>query len=110
MTSNNNGKCKLKEEAESSMTRKRLQLSDNDISDDDSSDSLEEEMEEEVLLKETSMNQLDTSEEKSLAKHAGGIIFSDDGDTTSPSPEPHTPKSHQRSDENNNDDDDDFSL
>jgi hypothetical protein len=52
----------LEEEAESSMARKRLWLSDDD---DDSSDSSKEE---EVSSEETSMNQLDTSEEKLQAK------------------------------------------
>jgi hypothetical protein len=91
----------LEEEAtESSTMRKRLWLSDDDDSDDDSSDSPEEETEEE----ETSMNQLDTSEEKLFAKHACG---SDDGDTTSPSSEPHTPKSRWCFDEDSCDDDND---
>jgi hypothetical protein len=47
MSSNDNGKRKMEEEAESSTVRKRLWLSDNDASDDDSSDSLEEETVEE---------------------------------------------------------------
>jgi hypothetical protein len=110
MVSNDNGKRKLEEEAESSTARKRLQLSDDDAGDDDSSDSLEEEdeetEEEKVCSKETLMNQLDTSEEKLLAKHAHGIVFSDDGDTTSPSSEPLTPESRRCFDEDSSDDDD----
>jgi hypothetical protein len=56
------------------------------------------------------MNQLDTSEEKLLAKHDHGIIFGDDGNTSSPSSEPRTPKmlsSHVRTDPDRSDDDDD---
>jgi hypothetical protein len=52
----------------------------------------EGEMEEEVSSEETSMNQLDTSEEKLQAKRTRDIVFSDDDDTTSSSVEPHTPK------------------
>jgi hypothetical protein len=90
MASNdNNGKCKL-EEVESSTVRKRLRLSDNDDGDDDSSDSPEEETEEEEVSSEESSMKLDTSEEKLLAKQGRDMIFSDDGDTTSPSSEPHT--------------------
>jgi hypothetical protein len=64
MASNdNNGKHKLEKEAESSMARKRLRLSDDNSGDDDSSDSSEEE----VSSEESSMK-LDTSEEKLLAK------------------------------------------
>jgi hypothetical protein len=88
------------------MARKRLWLSNDDASDHDSSDLPEEETEEEVSSEEMSMNQLDTSEEKLQAKHAHGIIFGNDGDTTSPSSEPRTPESHRHSDED--DDDDDF--
>jgi hypothetical protein len=111
MASNdNNGKRKLKEEAESSTARKRLWLSNDGDNDDDSSDSLEEEMEEmkeEVSSEETLMNQLNTSEEKLFAKRGHGMVFSDDGDNTSPSSEPCSPKSHRCSDEDNNDNDDD---
>jgi hypothetical protein len=72
MASNdNNDKCKLEEEVESSMAKKRLWIFDDDVSDNDSTDSPEEETEEEEEMKEevssdeTSMNnQLDTSEEK----------------------------------------------
>jgi hypothetical protein len=79
MTSNdNNDKRKLEEEADSSMVRKRLRLSNDDTSDDDSSDSPEEE----VSSEETSMNQLDTSEKKLQAKRARGIIFGNNDDTT----------------------------
>jgi hypothetical protein len=39
-----------------------------------------------------SMSQLDTSGEKLFAKRGHGMIFSDDGDTTSLSSEPRTPK------------------
>jgi hypothetical protein len=84
--------------------RKRLQLSDDDGGDDDSSDLPVEE----VSSEESSMNQLDTSEEKSLAKHGRGIIFNDNGNT-SPSSEPHVPKtssSHVHSDLDSSDDDD----
>jgi hypothetical protein len=69
----------------------------------------EEEMEEEVSSKESSMNQLDTSEEKLLPKCGRSIIFGDNGNTTSPSLEPRTletSSSRMRSDPNNNDDDD----
>jgi hypothetical protein len=62
---------------------------------------------EEVSLEETSMNQLDTSEEKLFAKHAPGMLFSDDGNTPSTSLELRTPESHQCSDEESSDDDDD---
>jgi hypothetical protein len=102
MASNDNGKRKLEEEVESSMARKRLRLSDVDADDDNSSDSSEE-----VSLEETSMKQLDTSEEL-FTKRGCGMIFSDDGNTTSPSLEPCTPESRWRSDEDNIDDDDDF--
>jgi hypothetical protein len=92
-----------------STVRKRLQLSDDDANYDDSFDSLEEEMEEKVSSEETSMNQLDTVEEKLFAKRGRGMIFSDDDDTTSPSSEPRTPKSHRRSDEASSGEyDDDF--
>jgi hypothetical protein len=64
-------------------------LSDDNGSDDDSFDLPEEE---ELPSEESSMNQLDTSEEKSLAKHDRGIIFSDDGDTSSSSSKPRVPK------------------
>jgi hypothetical protein len=80
----------LEEEIECSMARKRLWLSDDDGSDDDSFDLPEEE--EELPSEESLMNQLDTSEEKSLAKHDRGIIFSDDGDTSSSSSKPRVPK------------------
>jgi hypothetical protein len=119
MASNDNDKRKL-EEAESSTVRKRLQVSNNDGGDDDSSYSPEEETEEEVeeeeemelevTLKELSMNHLDTSKEKLLVKCGCDIIIGDDGDTTSPSSEPHTPEtpsSHMRSDPDSSDDDDD---
>jgi hypothetical protein len=102
MASNDNGKRKLKEEVESSMVRKRLRLSDEGASDDDSFDSSVDETEEEM-----SMNQLDTSEEKLFAKCGRSMIFSDNGDTTSPSSEPCTPESHWRSDEDSIDEDDD---
>jgi hypothetical protein len=104
MASNDNSKHKLEEEAESSTAKKRLWLSDNDVGDFDSSDSLEEE---ETSSEETSMNQLNTSEEKLLAKRARGIVFGDDVDTTSPLSVSRTPKSRWHSDEDNNDDDDD---
>jgi hypothetical protein len=106
MASNDNGKRKLEEEVESLMARKRLRLSDADADDDNSSDSPEE-TEEEVSSKETSMKQLDTSEEL-FTKHGRGMIFSDDGDTTSPSLEPCTLESRWHSDEDNIDDDNDF--
>jgi hypothetical protein len=110
MASNdNNNKHKL-EEAESSMTRRRL--SPRWTTDDDYSDSLEEEIEEAeeetkkvVSSEEMPMNQFDTSKEKLQAKRAHGIIFGDDGDTTLPSSEPRTPESRWHSDEDSNDDD-----
>jgi hypothetical protein len=114
MASNDDGKCKMEEEVESSMARKWLQLSDDDGGDDDSFDSQkeepeEEETEEEVVVssEEMSMNQLDTSE-KLYARCAYDILFTNDGDTPSTSSEPRTPESHQCSDkESSNDDDDD---
>jgi hypothetical protein len=71
----------LEEEVESSMVRNRLRLFDDDVGTDDSSDSSEEETkeEEEVSSEETSMNQLDTSEEKLFAKRDRDMIFSGDG-------------------------------
>jgi hypothetical protein len=95
MASNDNGKHKMEEEAESStVARKCLWHTDDNDDNDDSSDSLEEEleeetgeeeeeeeeMEEEVSLEVSSMNQLETSEEKLYAKRAYGYLFSDDGD------------------------------
>jgi 23S rRNA maturation-related 3'-5' exoribonuclease YhaM len=62
MTSNDNDKLKMEEEAETSTVSKRLWHTD----DDDSSDSPEEE----VSSEETSMNQLDTSEDKLFARRA----------------------------------------
>jgi hypothetical protein len=106
MTSNNNIDKRKLEEAETSTMKKRLWLSDDDAGDSDSFDSPEEETEEEVSSEETLMNQLDTSEEKLFAKRGCGMIFSDDGDTTSPSLEPRNPKSHGGSDEDINDEDD----
>jgi hypothetical protein len=88
MASNdNNNKRKLEEEVESSTARKRFCLFDDDDGDDDFSDSSKEETEEEeeVSSTESSMNQLDTSKEKLLAKRDHGLVFGDDGDTTSPS-------------------------
>jgi hypothetical protein len=81
MASNDDGKRKMEEEAESSTARKRLRLSDNDGGDNDSSDSLEEETEEEeeVSLEEMSMNELDTSEEKLYDRRARGILSNSDG-------------------------------
>jgi hypothetical protein len=121
MGSNDNDKRKLEDEAEFSMASKRLQLFDDNGGDDDSSDSSSEETEneeegeeetlEEVSSEGSSMNQLDTSEEKLLAKCGRGIIFSDDGDTTSLSSEPRTPETpsnHVRSDPDSSDDDDNF--
>jgi hypothetical protein len=52
------------------------------------------------------MKQLDISEEKLFAKRGHGMIFSDDGDTTSPSSEPRTLESRQRSDKDSSDEDD----
>jgi hypothetical protein len=90
MASNdNNGKRKV-EQTESSAVSKRIQLFEDDGGDDSSGES-EETMEEEVSSKESSMNQLDTSEEKLMAKHEHDLLFNDDGDT-SPESEPRTPK------------------
>jgi hypothetical protein len=79
------------------MARKWLLLSDDNGGNDDSFDSLEEESseeeEEEVSSEETSMNQLDTSEEKLFARCTHGMLFSDDGNIPSTSSDPHTPKS-----------------
>jgi predicted nucleic acid-binding protein len=127
MASNdNNGKHKVVEEAESSTaTRKRLWFSDDDGSVDSSGDSEEETepeteeeetAEEEVSFEESSMNLVDTSEEKLMAKRGHGLLFSDDGDTSSTESDPHspeTPSSRVRSDPNcsdDNDDDDDFYM
>jgi hypothetical protein len=88
-SNNNNIKHKLEEEVESLIVMKRVLLSDDDADNDDSSDSPEEE---EVSSEETMMNQLNTSEEKLQVKRAHGIVFGNDGDTTSPSSEPRTPK------------------
>jgi hypothetical protein len=92
MASNREDKRKLEEEAESSTERKRLWLSADDSDDDDSFDSPEEEIEEEEVSSEVSSMKLDTSEEKLLAKRGCNMIFNDNGDTTSPSSEPRTPK------------------
>jgi hypothetical protein len=114
MASNDNDKRKM-EEVESSMVRKSLRHTDDDGSDDDSSNSSEEEppeedeemVEEEVSSEETSMNQLNTSEEKLYARHARGILFKDAGDTTLTSSEPPpTPESRWRFDVESSDDDD----
>jgi hypothetical protein len=81
MASNNNGKCKLEDEAESPTARKRLRPSDDDGGDDDSSNSPEEETEEpKEEVEETSMNQLDTSEEKLFARRARGWAAGSDLD------------------------------
>jgi hypothetical protein len=73
-----------------------------------------EEEEEEVSLEESSMNQVDTSEDKLVDKHGSGLIFGDDGNTTSPSLEPRTPETQSSrvhsdpdgSDDDSSDDDD----
>jgi hypothetical protein len=54
-----------------------------------------------------SMSQLDTSGEKLFAKRGRGMIFSDDGDSSSLSSEPRTPKSRWRFEEDSSNDDDD---
>jgi hypothetical protein len=41
-------------------------------------------MEEEVSLEESSMNQVDTSEDKLVAMRGRGLFFGDDNDTMSP--------------------------
>jgi hypothetical protein len=69
---NDNDKCKLEKEVESSTTMKRSWLSDDAIGDDDSSDSPEEE----ASSEETSVNQLNTSKEKLFAKRGRSMIFS----------------------------------
>jgi phage repressor protein C with HTH and peptisase S24 domain len=126
----NNDKHKLEEEAESSMARKRLWLFNDDSSDDDSFDSPEEETEEEeeeeeeteeeeeeeeeteeeVSSDESLMSQIDTYEEKLVAKHGRDLIFDDDGDTTSPSLEPCTPETLSNRVRSDPDDDDDFCM
>jgi hypothetical protein len=108
MASNDNGKRKFVEEVESSMVRKRLQLSNNDGGDDDSSNSPEEETEEEEVSLDESSMKLDTSKEKLLDKCGHGQSFSDNNDTTSPSLVPHTLKSCRCSDEDSSDEDDDL--
>jgi hypothetical protein len=65
MASNDNDKCQAEEEEE------------------------EEEVEEEVSLEETSMNQVDTSEEKLHTRRAHGYLFGDDGDTPRSRPTHH---------------------
>jgi hypothetical protein len=68
----------------------------------------EEETDEEVSSEEKSMNRLDITEEKLLARRGCGLFFRDDSDTTSPSSEPRTPKmlsSCMHSDTDNSDDD-----
>jgi hypothetical protein len=100
VSNDNNGKHKLEEEAETSMARKRLWLTDDDGGDDDSSNSQhedteeeeDEEMEEEVSSEESSMNQVDTSMDKLVTKHGSGLFFGDDGDTTSSLLEARTPE------------------
>jgi hypothetical protein len=109
MAFNDDSKCKIEEEAESSMVRKRLWLSNDDGGDDDSFDSPDEEEEteeEEVSSEEMLMNQLDTSEDKLYDRHAPGILFSDNGNTPSIASQPRTPESRQCSDEESSDDDD----
>jgi hypothetical protein len=69
-----------------------------------------EEMEEDVSSKESSMNQLNTSKEKLMAKNGRGLFFGDNGDTSSTESKPRspgTPSSHMRSNPDGNDDDDD---
>jgi hypothetical protein len=117
MASNDNNDKRKLEEAEISVERKRLWLSNDDGSNDDSSNSQHEdteeeeeveETEEEVSSEESSMNQVDTSEDKLVSKHGSGLFFSDDGDTTSPSSEPctlETPSNHVRSDPDDSNDD-----
>jgi hypothetical protein len=112
----NNGKRKWEEEAETSAVRKRLRLSDDDGCDDDSFESQHEDMEEEdeemgeeVCSEESSMNQVDTSEDKLVAKHGSGLFFGDDSDNTPPLLEPctpETPSSRVCSDPDGSDDDD----
>jgi Mg-chelatase subunit ChlI len=100
MVSNDNDKRKMEEEeeAESLMAaRKLLRHTDDNSDDDDSSDSPQEEpeKEEEVSSEVSSLNQLDTSEEKLYARHARGYLFGDDDDTPSTSSDtPPTPESH----------------
>jgi hypothetical protein len=53
------------------------------------------------------MNQLDTSEEKLLAQRGHSMVFSDDGDTTSPSSKPRTPDRCMHSNLDSSDEDDD---
>jgi hypothetical protein len=116
MAPNDDGKRKMEEEAESSTVRKRLWLSNDDDGDDGSSDSLgkeleeeeETEEEEEVSSEKMSMNQLDTSEEKLHASCAHGILFRDNGDTTSMLSEPCTLDNRWHFNEESSDDDDDF--
>jgi hypothetical protein len=113
MASNDNDKRKMDEEMESSMVRKRLRHTDDDGGDDDtdSSDSPEEpeeeeEMEVEVPSEETSMNQLNISQEKLYARRTCNYLFDDNGDTPSSSPDtPSTPESRWCSDEESSDDD-----
>jgi hypothetical protein len=119
MASNNkNGKRKVEEEVVySAVVRKRLRFSSNNGG-DDSSDELVDETEveteeaeetEDVSSEESSMNQLDTCEEKLMAQHGRGLFFGDDSDTSLIESKPHsleTPSSHVRSDPDSSDDDD----
>jgi hypothetical protein len=60
-----------------------------------------------ISSKETSMNQLETFEDKLFARRDRGMVFGGDDDTPSTSSKPHTPKSHRRFNEESSDDDDD---
>jgi hypothetical protein len=123
MASNdNNDKIKVEEEAESSVVvRKRMWLSDDNGGNYSSGESKEqtdvevktkeEEEMEEVSSEESSVNQLDTSEEKLTTKHGYDLFFNDNGDTSSTASEPHSPEmlsSHVCSDSNDSEDDDNF--
>jgi hypothetical protein len=114
MASNDN-KRKAKEDTEFSATmKKRLPFFD-DEGDDNSFGELEEETEaeaqteEEVSSKESSMNQLDTFEEKLMAKCGRSLLFSDDDPSSSTESESRSlgmPSSHVCSDPDGSDNDD----
>jgi hypothetical protein len=62
-----------------------------------------------LMLNPPRYGQLNTFEEKLLAKREHDLILGDDGDTTSPSLDPHTPEmpsNSGRSDLDGSDDDD----
>jgi hypothetical protein len=86
MVSNN--KRKVEEEVESLATKKRLWLCDNTDYDDSSGELEEETEDDEVSSEESSMNQLDTSEDKLMAKCGCALFFGNHDDISSLELEP----------------------